>query len=248
MLVPDDNCFISKFKTITERLIAEGVNFNRFQCSPETNVMEMLKDSEWDAIVGATDTIIELGHPVTNSFCFSLTTKKKGLIGENQISVIGKDLNELSKGRHSVGLVLLGQVADTSDPTRRALLKHLGALSSIAGCMVRVAAHRIWIRFSQDALDRHLTLKDLGILILSELKKDGVASAEVILLTGKAAELNIIQAFAEELAEERAVRYQKALVEKMNCESGVDCDSCPENPTCKVLKAAVAVARRKGKL
>jgi CO dehydrogenase/acetyl-CoA synthase beta subunit len=240
----DHDRFILECRAIAEKLSREGLEVRRFQVPPETPFAVTLKGDNRCAIIGAADTAVELGHPITASFCLGLVTERKDLIAEGQVAVIGQELEELLPGRHSFALIVLAQVANPGEAATRAVMTSIYSLDLLAGCMVRIASNRIWIRISQEALDRRLTLKDMGAFLLSELKKHGFA-AEIILLTGTTEQVSEIRSVAEEMAEERSIRYGEALVEKMACETGLDCDDCPETDTCRILKNAVAVKKRK---
>ena len=113
--------------------------------------------------------------------------------------------------------------------------------------MARMSSGRIWLRFSREAINLGLTLETIGMHVLSELKKerDRFEKVEVIVIVTEKDRINMLRPVADGVTEERAIRYRAALVEKMECETGLDCEECPETETCKILKDAVAVARRK---
>ena len=208
---------------------------------------EMLKDNDRNAFIGASDTLLELGHPAMVSICLGMVTERDGLIRENRVSVLGKELGELSPGRHSVAFLVLAETHDVKESTRRNLLGSLLSLNRISGVMARMSGGRLWLRLSRDAMVSGLSLETMGLLILRELKKDPdrFQKAEVILTASEKEAIDCLRNIADEMAEERSNRYREALVERMACETGLDCEECPESETCQVLKDAVVVAAKK---
>lgn len=243
----DDDRFIEEVKARTNTLEQEGLTVRRFQVPPAFELVNLLKDDKGGSIIGRADTVVELGHPSTTALCLGMVTENEDLIVESQVTVIGRELRDLSAGRYPFALVVLAQVAEANESSRHALLRKMSSCDRLMGCMARVSSGRIWIRFSQDAIDHRLTLKDLGWLLLSELKEEQTrfTKAEVILVVGREHHIDGLRSIAEGLAEERGARYKAALTEKMGCETGLDCEECPETETCRVLKDAVAVARRR---
>lgn len=244
-VMSDDGRFILELKVVTERLAKAGMGISRSQVRPGVSYAEALKDENQDYIVGATSTVVELGHPITTSFCLGMMTPEEELIARNQVTVVGKELEELPRGRHSFALVVLAQVAKATETARHALMKSILSLDLLVGCTARVSSNRIWIRFGEEAFEHRLALKDVGAFLVSELKNHGFGVTEVLLITGTADQVNELGAVAQEMAEERSARFREALTERMACESGEDCDECPETDTCRVLKGAVVAARRK---
>jgi CO dehydrogenase/acetyl-CoA synthase beta subunit len=242
----NDDRFIKESKNVINRLKKKGlaVKDRRFPSLFEPT--GILKESDRDAFIGASDTVMELGHPATASICLGMVTEKDGLIRENRVSVLGKDLGDLPPGRHPVAFLVLAEGHDVTESTRRILLRSLFSLSRISGVMTRMTGGKLWLRLNRGAMDSGLTLEAMGVLILMELKKDPdrFRKAEVILVAAEKEAIDSLRDIAERMTEERSNRYREALVEKMECETGLDCDECPESETCKVLKDAVVAAEK----
>ena len=190
---------------------------------------------------------MELGHPTSASIFIGVLTDKDGLIENNRITRIGIPLSELPPGRHALALILFATPHKISERVRRNLNKHVLSCNRLGGVMARMASGRIWLRFSQAALTNGVTLNAVGSHILRQIHAgpDRYESAEVLFVVGNRNPVERLRPVAEKQAQARSERYQRALVEKMACETGLDCDQCPETETCKVLRKAVAAARKK---
>jgi CO dehydrogenase/acetyl-CoA synthase beta subunit len=178
-----------------------------------------------------------------------MATERGDLIREDRVTVLGKDLDDLPQGRHSLAFILIAKALETGEPLRQALLRHILSINRLEGVMARMSSGRIWIRFSREAVGCGLTLETIGMHLISALKEEGdrFEKVEVILIVADQDLINKLRPLADKIADERHTRYHNALVEKMECETGLDCEECPESETCKILKDAVAVARKRNK-
>jgi CO dehydrogenase/acetyl-CoA synthase beta subunit len=174
-------------------------------------------------------------------------TDKDYRIENNRITCLGKPLSELPPGRHALALILFVKVSEINERVRRDLNTHVLSCNRLGGVMARMASGRIWLRISQTALTNGLTLDTVGSHILRQIHTDPdrYESAEVMFVVGNQNQVEHLRPVAEEQAQARSERYQYALAEKMACETGLDCDQCPEAETCKVLRKAVAATRKK---
>lgn len=242
-----DEWFILEIKAIEEKLSKKGLAIKRCQFPSDFDQEKLLKKEDREGMILATDTVIELGHPATASYLIIMITQQNGVVSENKVTVIGYDLQELSPGRHSFALIMLAKSNESSEKERKVLLSSLSRCDHLTGCMVRITSGKIWIRFSQEALDKGITLETVGRFLFADLNKnkDKVEKAEIILIVAGKDEIDMLMPVADGLAEERSKRYRAALAEKMACETGLDCDECPETETCQVLKDAVAISKRK---
>jgi CO dehydrogenase/acetyl-CoA synthase beta subunit len=143
--------------------------------------------------------------------------------------------------------IVLAKVLEAGEGTRQALFRTILSINLLSGVMVRMSSGRIWLRFSREAVGLGLTLEAIGMHLLSELKKerDRFEQVEVIFIVTGQDGVERLGPLADRIAEERRSRYNAALVEKMECETGLDCEECPESETCNVLKGAVAVAQNR---
>jgi CO dehydrogenase/acetyl-CoA synthase beta subunit len=244
----DDDVLIEEVKMILEGLEKQGVRPKRYHFSCAFQATDLLKGSNpGGVIVGAGDTLIELGHPVTASVCLGMITKRKDLVADGRVTVVGKELQELSEGRYSFALIVLTEVTEANESCRRALARKMSSCDSLAGCMARVLSDRIWVRLSQEALNRGISLGTIGWHLISELKKekDKFNKVEVIYVVSEKDHVNRLRPVADRLAENRNIRYKAKYIKREDCNSVLDCEECPEFLTCQVFKDAVVIAREK---
>ncbi len=156
-------------------------------------------------------------------------TDKDGLIENNRITRLGAPLSALPSGRHALALILLAKPHEISECARRNLNKHVLACNQLGGVMARMTSGRSWLRFSQAALTNGVTLNAVGSHILRQLHADPdrYESAEMMVVVGNRNHVERWRPVAEKQAQARSDRYQSALVEKMACETGLDCDQRP---------------------
>ena len=107
----NDDVFIKEVKIILDGLEKQGVSSKRYHFPRTFRATDLLKDSNSGrVIVGAADTLIELGHPVTASVCLGMITKRDNLVCGLLLEKISKELQELPKGRHSFACLVLAKV------------------------------------------------------------------------------------------------------------------------------------------
>lgn len=243
----DERHFITDIREIAATLAQEGLSVqSRFYAAAGTGIEES-NGNDRNAFIDASHTVLELGHPTSSSIFLGFVTGENDLIEDNRVTVLGKPLAELSPGRHSLALILMAKAIEVNEGARRDLNKHILSCNRLGGIMARVSSGRIWMRFSREALAGGLSLDTVGRHILGQMKAvgDRYETAEVMFAVGDRDHIERLRPVAENQAQERNHRYQSALVEKMACETGLDCDQCPETETCNVLKKAVAVKRKK---
>jgi len=243
----DDGRFITEVKMVTDTLEMEGVAARRFQIPLGCEDEDSPRGDDSRTIIGAANTVLELGHPSTTSICLGMITEREDLVAGDGVVVMGDELYELPPGRHSFALIVLSKVVEATESSRRALSRKLSVCDRLSGVMARVALGKIWIRISQEALDRDVTLKVIGYQLLSEIRKEQetFGKTEVILIAAEKNHIEKLRPVTEKLARETRERYKTEIKERGECENGLDCDDCPENEICQILKDAVAVSRKK---
>lgn len=242
-----DDHHIDELKRIIDEMVKEGLTVKNRQCPRAFKATGNLKANDRDTFINAANMLVELGHPATVSICLGLITERDDLVHENRITILGKNLGALSPGRHPLAFIVLAKVLEAGEGTRQALFRNILSINLLSGVMARMSSGRIWLRFSREAVSQGLTLETIGMHFLSELKKERnrFEQVEVIFIVAGQDSVKRLGSLAERIAEERRSRYNTALVERMECETGLDCDECPESETCKVLKDAIAVARKR---
>lgn len=245
----DKDVFIEEVKMIVDGLEKEGIGSKRYHFPRAFQTLDLLKSNNpGGVIVGAGDTLIELGHPITASVCLGMITKRDDLVADDRVTVFGGELQELPKGRYSFALVVLAKVVEVNESCRYALSRKMSSCDSLVGCMARVLSDRIWVRVSEEALNCGISLGIMGWHLISELKKekDRFNKVEVIYLVSEEKEhVNRLRPVAKKLAESKIARYKAELGKREGCESVLDCKECPEFVTCQVFKDAVVIARKK---
>jgi CO dehydrogenase/acetyl-CoA synthase beta subunit len=246
----DEDVLIEEVKTILDDLVNEGVRSRRYHFPGTFQATDLIKGGNpGGVIIGAGDTIIELGHPVTASVCLGMITEREDLVADGRATVVGKELQELPEGRYSFALIVLTEVTEANESCRHALARKMSSCDSMAGCMARVLSDRIWVRLSKEALNRGISLGTIGWHLISELKKekDRFNKVEVIYVVSEKDHVNRLRPIADKLAEIKTARYKTKYIKREDCNSILDCEECPEFLTCQVFKDAVVIARERSK-
>lgn len=241
----DEHHFIADVSEILDTLAHEGMSVQRRLYPGGGTGIDRSTGNDEKVFIDASRTVLELGHPTTSSIFLGFVTGENDLIEDNRVTVYGRALAELPPGRHSLALIVLAKTGEANESGRRGLNKHVLSCNRHDGVMVRMSSGRIWLRFSGEALKDGLTLHTVGRHILGHIKagNGNYEAAEIIFVVGDRGPVERLRPVAEKQVQQHNDRYQSALVEKMTCETGLDCDQCPETETCKVLRRAVAVAR-----
>jgi|GEM_PF-6347895 len=94
----DDRLNIEKVKNIVDTLKKNGMGFKRYCFAEDFQFKKYLKASKpGETIIGAGDTVIELGHPVTSSICMSLITDRDDIVANGMVTVVGSELQKLKQ-------------------------------------------------------------------------------------------------------------------------------------------------------
>jgi CO dehydrogenase/acetyl-CoA synthase beta subunit len=146
-VLSDNSSVLEEVRKVVDRFEKGGLAVRRRLAS----VLEssgFTKTGGRRGFVSAASTAIELGHPATSAVCLSLITTRGGLITDGQVTVVGRELCEITPGRHPFALVLCAECVEAEDNNRRALLRAISACDSLSGCMTRVSSDRVWMRLS----------------------------------------------------------------------------------------------------
>ena len=243
----DENRLITEIRAITGALPEAGLAVKHHWHASDSTAPASHQCREQSRFIDASQTMLELGHPTTASIFLGILTHADNRVENNRITRFGKNLSELPPGRHALALILFAKVPETSENARRDLNKHILSCNRLDGVMARMASGRIWFRFSQQALARGLTLDAIGSHILARMQADHhrYETTEIMFVVGDRDHIERLRPLAEKQARARSDHYQRVLTEKMTCETGLDCDQCPETETCSVLRQAVAAAHKK---
>lgn len=221
----DDNIFIKVTNGIVRSLIQEGMVSNEHIFSGSFQFPDLLKGaSTSDLGISAGDTVIELGHPSSESICLGLMTQQHKLIVDGKVTVLGRELKDLSPGRHAIALMVIVEALELNKESRYALAGKLSVCGDLAGCMTRVISGRIWIRFTNEALSSGLSLSAMGWYIISELRKetDKFSGAEVLFIVSDNDQINRFRPIADGYAERNRIRYKEEIKKRADCDTPFD--------------------------
>jgi CO dehydrogenase/acetyl-CoA synthase beta subunit len=176
----------------------------------------------------------ELGHPQKTSLTFIVWTQST--VDKNQISLIGKDISEVSNIHMDFGKVIMLSVTDFDAENTYDRYQELDLLRfklRLNGYMMRAASQQMreWSRISKDALKQGLSLFDLGsawIDLYAQLPY--VTAVEVLLITD--------DAFIKKInpLSEHVFQYVRAMM-KMHAEVSLDCDTCEYQNVCNEVQS-----------
>ncbi len=190
------------------------------------------------------DTAFELGNPKTDSISFLIWTDQPGAINNNQISLIGPNLDNNIETSLPFGQIILLQVDVSEFENDYQIFRYLEDIKyglNLQGYMRRGAPQfmREWSRISRKAVDRGFNLKTLGNgLIELYLEQKPIAAAEVILVSDSKV-FNGLYPVAN-----RIFRIIKAM-NKMIQEESLDCDDCDFQDICGELEELKAMRKQK---
>ena len=247
----DDQIFIDVAAGIAKSLIQEGMASTARTYTTPFEFPDLLKGSSPDELwISAGDTVIELGHPLTESICLGLLTQQPNLIEDGRVTVLGTELKDLLPGRHSIALMIMVEARELNEETRYELARRMSVCSDLVGCMTRVISGRIWIRLNHEALRRGLSLSLMGWHIISELRKedDKFNAVEVLFVVSDREQIDRFRPVAGGYAERSRIRFSEEIKKRADCENPFDCDECPDTVTCQVFKDAVMIARTKERM
>jgi len=176
----------------------------------------------------------ELGHPKNSSLAFIVWTQNP--IEKDQITLIGKDISEVSDIHMDFGKVIILTVTDFDADNTYDRYQELDLLRfklNLHGYMMRAASQQMreWSRISKSALKIGLSLFDLGsawIDLYGQLPY--VTAVEVLLITDNnyIKQLNPIS--------QHVFQYVRAMM-KMHDEVSLDCSTCEFQTVCNDVQS-----------
>jgi len=183
-------------------------------------------------IILSSDTVIELGHPQTESLAFLMWTDSPDKVSDGGITVIGPELSELASGKAPLGkITLIGGHGFTEDNAyeRFQEMDMVRTRLSLQGHMLRAVPqqNREWSRISKDALKKGFSLKMLGNELIREYRKlEYVDAVEVIYLTTSAEDIQRLRPTGEKVSQ--IVRAMNKIFDNLE----LDCAACDYSDVC----------------
>jgi CO dehydrogenase/acetyl-CoA synthase beta subunit len=183
------------------------------------------------------DTAIEVGNPADEAVSLCLWTERKGVVADNQITLIGPDISPLASPRLPFGKIVLlrGKGFDEDNVYDRYRQMDLIRFDvSLKGYMMRATAQymREWSRISKDAVDKGFSFSTLGNALIAEFKKiDYIDSVEVIFITSSDEDVFSLSPMATQTD-----KINKAM-SKMIEEMSANCEDCEYEEICDEVAA-----------
>ncbi|RJQ27614.1 MAG: hypothetical protein C4589_08060 [Peptococcaceae bacterium] len=200
-------------------------------------------------IVFKEDTAVELGDPSAGSAHFLLHTRRRDLVADGRITLIGPCLREAREGSLPFGQVLLAGGEDLEEKHRRELQRIQLSSLDIEGYMVRSTPRRLWSRVSRAALEHGFSFNVLGGILIAACRakvSPGLA-VEILFVTSNRADVAELEAVGSAvLAAEEAGRRANgdAAGSREDC-AGENCDQCEDQDVCDNIKGVLVLRRRK---
>jgi CO dehydrogenase/acetyl-CoA synthase beta subunit len=202
-------------------------------------------------IILARDVAVELGHPSTASRAIILITHKTECLVNDQISVVGPDLNEMNKNVNQPFAQVVMLCVNKHNPPNPFNVGHTQYLfNRLPGYMVRSVPGKLWVRISKKSLKNGMRLETVGSALIAAYKNDfaAVESAEIVFVTQSKADVESLSQIATE-ANILIGNHKKLILREegeVEC-AELSCETCDEKPVCDNLRDVVIKRRRQKK-
>lgn len=186
-------------------------------------------------VIFAADTAIELGHPRTESVAFMLITESFGQVTDEQITIIGPDLPEISAKEVPFGKLTLLRCHGLTEENVFEKYNELDMVRiglRLQDYMLRALPQnmREWSRVSKNGLRAGLSFQILGTELIRDYKKlEYVDDVEVIFITSSAEDIRRLKPTGE-----KVTRIVDALNQIM-ADLEFDCAACDFNDICNEI-------------
>lgn len=183
-------------------------------------------------VVLGQDTAVELGNPKDISTSFLLWVNKPDQVINGRITIVGKDLPEISGKQVSFGKIVIVDADDFNEDNMYDRYREMELLRydiHLKGYMMRGVSQqqREWSRVSIDAISNGFSFKHLGGALIDQfLKMPYVRSVETIFITSSKEDVMEMQNISNN------VRQLISAMNKMAEEMSFDCDECEYNDVC----------------
>ena len=196
--------------------------FNENRTWPRTERQIILND----------ETAVELGHPSTESVSFLIWTESADKIKDNNITIIGPDLDQTNAERIPYGKIVLVKTTgfDKDNAYKRfEKMDHLKFKSELEGFMLRSVPqdYKEWSRVSKKAIKSGFNLKVLGGELIRDLKTlDFVEAVEIIFITSSKEDVARFKPIGEIVS--KATMAMNRMFEDLE----FDCEHCTFREVC----------------
>jgi hypothetical protein len=208
-------------------------------------------------LVLTAETALELGSPRRRSAHAVLWTATPGVVTDDQLVVVGPDLDPRGGGdRAYVQLTLVEVAPDAARDEPRgaggsALVARLEAQQfltrQLPGVMARLLPGRLWLRVSRDALAAGLDFALLAAALRRACRTvaPAVRAVACVFASGADDDVADLAALAAEARVHAGRHHRLALGGDGAFEcADLDCATCDDRPVCDRIRAATAIRRR----
>ena len=251
----ENKIIIEKIREFLEQEQTSGKTLFSFRC--DSNQINLVTNSKikiglngYKEIILEEETGLELGGVNRKSFSIIFPIKDSQLIEHGKITLLGKEINEISEPNIDFGLMILIGINNATEKDKEELNQLNFVSNGIEGFSIRTIPRRFWCRISKSALQKGFSFEFLGNAIITLYKqkfKDLVESIEVIFINS---DPNFIEQFivlSSDIVSKFKEKWKKKIEEwrkRIDCEYDWGCDICPYQEECYELKQ-VLVSREK---
>lgn len=196
------------------------------------------------------ETFLELGNPVQGSASLVLWSRQAELIRDGLITRIGPDIPQAAGQSLPFGQVILVGGDRLQDKDLPRLERSSNLSHSLEGYMIRNVPRKLWSRVSKEAVQKGFCFEVLGRVLMAQYRQlfPQLEAIEILFVTSSKADVLeleeiSIEAKGKSLSLRKLTRNKEGVYE---CEE-LNCDSCPEKPTCDTIRE-VLVIRKKGRI
>jgi len=183
-------------------------------------------------IILSSDTVIELGHPETESLAFLMWTDSPDRVRDGGITLMGPDLKGLASGKSPLGKITLVGVHGFTQDNAYERFQEMDMVRTrlfLQGHMLRAVPqqNREWSRISKKALEEGFSLKMLGNELIREYRQlKYVDAVEVIFLTSSAGDIRKFRPTGEKVSQ--IARAMNKIFDNLE----FDCAACDYSDVC----------------
>lgn len=198
--------------------------------------------NQYKEIILEEETGLELGGINRKSFSIIIPIKNNNLLTHGKISLLGREIDEISEPNLDFGLMVLIGINDITEKSREEL-KHLNIISNgIDGFSIRTIPRRFWCRISKSTLQKGFSFEFLGNAIIYLYKqkfKEEVNSIEVIFINSYPSSIEQFLVLTSDILSEEKEKRKKKIDEwrkRIDCDYDWGCEICPYQEECYDVK------------
>ncbi len=198
--------------------------------------------SQYKGIILEEETGLELGGINRKSFSIIIPLKNTNLLDHGKISLLGREIVEISEPNIDFGLIVLIGINDIAEKSKEEL-KHLNIISNgIDGFSIRTIPRRFWCRISKSALQKGFSFEFLGNAIIHLYKrkfKELINSIEVIFINSYPSSIEQVVTLTSGILFKEKEKWKKKIEEwrkRIDCDYDWGCEICPYQEECYNVK------------